>query len=456
MSRLLCFAAVALALAPVSGFGQVATDPTPKPPMPRLTPRNSALVTYPKPAVEPVAQAGVLGPYGPGLAAAAPVGTPYLRSPAFAGPPIIYMPQTVTRVLLPGVTPYPSNIMQPANYIYASAPFTRTDIYVDLPYGTYYWPQGYAGTTPVEPQVPAYVIAPSAAMLTNESAVLAGRYAPGSAHAETLDAAAVGAEAKGPTAAATPLVPQMAPMGGTPSPASLAPSAASLAPEAAALAPESTTLAPPAPVTTPSSAAPSDLAPPLATPAAAPSSGLPELAPPTAPAPAATTPASPFSGEAVPPLKTPSPNADKPGILVDDKAPPDGIALDPPNGWISSNNPMDSYDGSSLVAVVDGKVKTATFKADIPEDGQYEIFLWWVASKSDFRSAEVPATVMAATGPVSVKLDQTQNNKMFNSIGTYSLKAGKGVPVVKISTEGLPPGPTMNVSVDAMKLVKVQ
>ncbi len=153
---------------------------------PRLTPRGSDIRMYPAPAI--VSEAGVLGPYAPGLAAAAPVGTPFLRSPAFAGPPVIYMPQTVNRVLLPSVTPYPANVMQPpVRYPYASAPFTRTDIYVNLPYGTYYWPNGYAGTTPVEPQIPVYVTAPATAVLTSEAAYTTQRYAPGAAHAEALN-----------------------------------------------------------------------------------------------------------------------------------------------------------------------------------------------------------------------------------------------------------------------------
>lgn len=143
---------------------------------PRLTPRGAGVPMFPVPAVTPYPEQGVLGPYGQGLAAAAPVGTPYLRSPAFAGPPIIYMPQTVTRVLVPASTPYPHQLIPTRNYIYASAPFLRTDIYVNLPFGTYYWPQGYAGVVPVEPQVPAYVMAPSAAMPTSEASYAAGRY----------------------------------------------------------------------------------------------------------------------------------------------------------------------------------------------------------------------------------------------------------------------------------------
>jgi len=158
------------------------------------TPRGTGVPLFPAPAV--TAEMGITAPYGQGLAAAAPVGTPYLRSPAFAGPPIIYMPQTVTRVLLPGATPYPSNIMSPpSQYVYASAPFIRTDIYTSLPYGTFYWPQGYAGTTPVEPQVPAYVTAPASAIMSTEADYTAGRYEPGLAAAETINPITAGINA---------------------------------------------------------------------------------------------------------------------------------------------------------------------------------------------------------------------------------------------------------------------
>ncbi|MGC8840008.1 MAG: hypothetical protein ACP5QZ_00975 [Candidatus Sumerlaeaceae bacterium] len=153
---------------------------------PRMTPRGSDLRMYPAPAVTPIPAGQALGPYSTGLAAAAPVGTPYLRSPAFAGPPIIYMPQTVTRVLVPAVTPYPGNVMQATNYVYASAPFLRTDIYTSLPYGTYFWPQGFAGAQPVAPTLPVYVEAPATAILSTEASYAAQRYAPGVAGAEVV------------------------------------------------------------------------------------------------------------------------------------------------------------------------------------------------------------------------------------------------------------------------------
>lgn len=398
---------------------------------PRLTPRGAAVTLYPAPAVTPRPQAGILGPYGPGLAAAAPVGTPYLRSPAFAGPPIIYMPQTVTRVLLPGLTPYPSNVMHPpAQYVYSSAPFTRTDIYVDLPYGTFYWPQGYAGTAPVEPQVPAYVVSPSQALMTNEASNTTQRYSPGIAHPETISpvSQALGPE---PGAAGAPVPgagPEMMPPAPGAAPAGAAPGVVSK---------ETTVQVAPSAAITPTPEISG------AMPTPAPGAPLPEGV-------------SPFSAEAnTAAASTPAPGAQKPGIEVDDST-PGGLVTEPANAWLPSHNPIDSYNGSSLVATVDGKTKTASFVANVPEDGEYEVYLWWVAANPDFRSNAVPVTINTASGPVKATIDQTKNGRQWNLVGSYAFKAGQQQKVVTLSTEGIPAGTTMNVSVDAMKMVKVR
>lgn len=370
----------------------VSEAPVPEPVSPRLTPRGAAIEVYPRPAVVAAPEAGIVGPYGPGLASAAPVGTPYLRSPAFAGPPVIYMPQTVTRVLVPGVTPYPSNPMRPpVNYIYASAPFMRTDIYVDLPYGTYYWPQGYAGTAPVEPQVPAYVMAPSVAVTSNEASYAAQRYVPGAAHPETVNPTGSGVETLSVApASAEPL----------PAPPTSAPPSESLAPAVSAEAP------------------------------------LPAIG---------AAPSAAGSGTTA-----------KSGIIVDDSTPGAVIFEPKEDAWQAALDAGDSYNGQSRVASADGKKKTATFLADVPETGRYELYLWYVANDKGFRSPSVTVIVNTANGPAKASIDQTKGGKQFTLVGTYDLKQGKAVPVATISTEGIPADPKVYVSADAMKLVKVK
>jgi hypothetical protein len=99
-----------------------------------------------------------------------------------------------------------------------------------------------------------------------------------------------------------------------------------------------------------------------------------------------------------------------------------------------------------------------TFLADIPEDGRYEISMWYVVSNQTMRSSSVPVTVNTAEGPQRVQVDQVNPDlrRSFVPIGTFELKAGQKVPVVTVSTEGLPAEGTIYVSADAIRLVKVQ
>ena len=151
------------------------------------TPRGTGVPLYPAPA-----EVGIAAPYGEGLAAAAPVGTPYLRSPAL--PDLHYLhaansdPYASARRHAVSIKYHVAS----GRHVYSSAPFLRTDISRILPYGTFYWPQGYAGTTPVEPQVPAYVTAPASAVLSTEADYAAGRYIPGVANEETLNPISAG------------------------------------------------------------------------------------------------------------------------------------------------------------------------------------------------------------------------------------------------------------------------
>lgn len=251
---------------------------------PRMTPRGSEVRMYPAPAVTPIPAGQALGPYSAGLAAAAPVGTPYLRSPAFAGPPIIYMPQTVTRVLVPAVTPYPGNVMQATNYVYASAPFLRTDIYTSLPYGTYYWPQGFAGAQPVAPTLPVYVEAPATAILSAEASYAAQRYVPGATGAEVVSPiTCVVTPTPEPQKALPPTEMVVAPKGeeATPAPAEPAKPAATPA-EKSPFSPDvQVPLLTPAPAqpTPPPVTTPAPTPQPTATPAAPAPPSLPPLAP---------------------------------------------------------------------------------------------------------------------------------------------------------------------------------
>ena len=387
----------------MAGGGMTGGTPGGCPDQPlRLKPRGSDVQPYPRPAVEPLSSGGALGAYGQGLAAAAPVGTPYLRSPAFAGSPIIYMPQSVSRVLVPGITPYPHNIIPTSEYVYSSAPFMRTDVYVNLPYGTFYWPQGYAGTTPVEPQVPVYAVAPSTAMLTNQQSYAITRY-----DREMME----GNVAVPSVTSATP-----------------------------APAPGLSAAAPPMAVPPGTSAS----APPMAAP---PVEAMPSLKPPAeappapAAAPAPIVPTAPSAGE----------------IVLDDMT-PGTLQLEPPDGWQASVNVADSYEGASKFASAGGTPKKASFISNAPIQGEYELFMWWVPSNDQFRSSAVPVTINTASGPEKATLNQTDRTllRTWVPVGKYNFKLGPNEKIVTVSTEGIQAGATVAVSVDALKLVKVR
>jgi hypothetical protein len=318
-------------------------------------------------------------------------------------------------------------------YIYSSAPFNRTDVYVNLPYGGFYRPQGFAGTTPVEPQVPAYVAQPISAVLTAEAAYNAGNFVtenredvvPGSGSLSVAPAS--GSESAGSAG--------MAPSAGTPAPANPAGLTGLTAfpadgPGTAAPLPSTT----PAPVATPAPQATPTTLSPLPTPA---------------PTPAAST--------TLPSLSNATAGGAGIAIIVDDSM-PGAIRQDPPGSWSPSVNVADSYEGGSLIAKADGTARTVTFLADIPEDGRYEISMWYVISNQTMRSQSVPVTVQAAEGAQRVQVDQVNPalRRTFVPVGTFDLKAGQKVPVLTISTEGLPAEGTIYVSADAIRLVKVQ
>ncbi|MGI8907371.1 MAG: protein kinase domain-containing protein [Candidatus Sumerlaeaceae bacterium] len=147
----------------------------------------------------------------------------------------------------------------------------------------------------------------------------------------------------------------------------------------------------------------------------------------------------------------PAPSNDS---IIVDNAVSGALELDPPSGWQASPETRASYAGSSLVAITGGASQKATFTADVPKAGRYQLYMWWVARSSDVRSATVPVTIHTATGPINITVDQVNSDSDFNLIGTYNLKAGVHQPIVSVSTDGIKnPSGNVHVSVDALKLI---
>jgi hypothetical protein len=312
--------------------------------------------------------------------------------------------------------------MQPTDrYIYSSAPFTRTDVFVNLPYGGFYRPQGFAGTTPVEPQIPAYIPQPVSAVLTAEAGFTAGNFV-----TEGRDDFQMVPQTTGDLS--------VAPASGVAPPGGITPMGLPSA--------DSPGVAPILPSTTPAPA-------PVFTPAPIVST----------PAPVVSTPA---------PVSTPAITTSLPSlaeaaagsgveIIVDDNT-PGATRQDPPGSWTPSVNVADSWQGSSIIARADGTARSVTFLADIPSDGKYEVFVWYTVSGETLRSRVVPVIVNTASGEQRATVDQVEPTlrRTWVPVGTFDLRAGQAQPVVTISTEGLPSEGTIFVSADAIRLVKVQ
>lgn len=146
-------------------------------------------------------------------------------------------------------------------------------------------------------------------------------------------------------------------------------------------------------------------------------------------------------------------------VLEDDT--PGVLALEPESAWKPSSNTSESHGGSSIVAFGGSETHRATFIADIPVDGEYEVSAWWVASGERFRSPSVICTLYPSTGAFNATVDQVHltpgpEPDRFITLGQYYFKAQKRRPVISFTTEGLPAGEEVAVSVDAIKLKLVR
>jgi hypothetical protein len=158
---------------------------------------------------------------------------------------------------------------------------------------------------------------------------------------------------------------------------------------------------------------------------------------------------------ALPPMdvrETPEPEEE--GVIIVDNDNKDLTLQEPELTWVESLNAQDSFGKNGYITILrNPQTVKFTYMANIPEDGSYEVFLWWTASTERYRSARVPVTVYTMDGEAKTTVDQTQGNAQFNSLGMYNLKAGERQPVLTISNEEINKLDRGYVSVDAMKLV---
>lgn len=102
------------------------------------------------------------------------------------------------------------------------------------------------------------------------------------------------------------------------------------------------------------------------------------------------------------------------------------------------------YGGNSLWSRAGG---TYTWSFAPPEDGSYEVFMWWTEWPS--RTTDVPVQITCAQGVINTTVNQQTNGSMWNSLGTYDFD---GSGSVRLSAPNAYP---TSYCADAVKFVKV-
>jgi hypothetical protein len=89
-------------------------------------------------------------------------------------------------------------------------------------------------------------------------------------------------------------------------------------------------------------------------------------------------------------------------------------------GWLSSGSA--GYDGGTYRFATVGGANSATWTANLPAAGDYEVFVWYVPGSNRATSAKYD--LVASDGPHTVFINQTGGGYTFDSIGTFNFNAG--------------------------------
>ncbi|MEM1297482.1 MAG: N-acetylmuramoyl-L-alanine amidase, partial [Verrucomicrobiota bacterium] len=98
----------------------------------------------------------------------------------------------------------------------------------------------------------------------------------------------------------------------------------------------------------------------------------------------------------------------------------------------------------------------ATFRPNLQQAGQYEVYAWWV--KGGNRSPGAAYVISDLTGPTTVKVDQRTDGKKWNLLGTFNFESGTDGNVVlsaKQSAVGTVNPASVVVIADAVRFVRV-
>ena len=105
-------------------------------------------------------------------------------------------------------------------------------------------------------------------------------------------------------------------------------------------------------------------------------------------------------------------------VIVDnDDGPP---AYTETGTWTTSGST--GYNGGTYRFATPGSSSTATWMANLPAAGDYEIFVWYVPGTN--RSTAAKYDIAAADQTYSVYIDQTAGGYAWDSLGSFSFNAG--------------------------------
>jgi pectate lyase len=131
-------------------------------------------------------------------------------------------------------------------------------------------------------------------------------------------------------------------------------------------------------------------------------------------------------------------SADESNLVVDN----DSSATTATGTWQVSAG-ADPYGANSLYSAQAGD--TYTFSIDLPQSGNYEVFLWWTTYSN--RRTDVPVDITHTGGTATVSVDQQHDGGQWNSLGTWAFN-----DLATITIHSLGDGTTC---ADAVKLVPV-
>ncbi len=122
--------------------------------------------------------------------------------------------------------------------------------------------------------------------------------------------------------------------------------------------------------------------------------------------------------------------------------------------WVSSGG-SDHYGAGSLYATVGGAVDRYRFTPDLPQAGNYEVYVWNSCYYN--RAVNVKHIIQSTIGLTTLEVDQDCDTGVFgqwNLLGTFNFAAGSA-GYLEITDEGIVPPSTTYMGADAARFVAV-